>query len=168
MDLTAIIDLLSVVAVVSGLIFAGVELRQYRSSRTRESALELFKTWQSLPFLRGYRAISNLPDNQSVKQVEEIASGKMDDIFFLIATLEGMGALVFQGELDLEQVEEFFDGFIIITWKKMQRYIEEQRKIHARESWAEFTQWLAERVIERESKNTVVPAYIKHKDWQYK
>ena len=42
MDLSMIVDLLSVIAVVSGLVFAGVKLRLYRLSKKRESALELF------------------------------------------------------------------------------------------------------------------------------
>ena len=42
MDLSSIVNLLSVIAVVSGLVFAGVELRQIRLSKKRESSLELF------------------------------------------------------------------------------------------------------------------------------
>jgi len=83
MDLSIVVDILSIIAVVSGLIFAGIELRQFRMSRERESALELFNTFQSRDFMSGVRAITQLPDNQSKKQVEELAGKRMDDLYFL-------------------------------------------------------------------------------------
>lgn len=87
MDLSTVVDVLSVIAAASGLIFAGVELRQFRISRERESALELFKTFQSLEFMRGVRVIPQLPDNQSKEQVEELAGERMDDLYFTIASI---------------------------------------------------------------------------------
>jgi hypothetical protein len=71
MDLSTVVDLLSVVAVVGGLLFAGVELWQFRLSRERESALELFNASQSREFNRGVRVMAQLPDNQSKEQVEK-------------------------------------------------------------------------------------------------
>lgn len=64
--------MLSIIAVVSGLIFAGIELRQFRLSRERESALEMFNTFQSRDFVSGVRLITQLLDNQSKEQVENL------------------------------------------------------------------------------------------------
>jgi hypothetical protein len=166
MDLSTIIDLLSVIAVVCGLIFAGVELRQYRLSKNRESALELFNTWQSQEFMRGTRIISHLPDNLSMKQVQELVGDKMDDVYLVLAILEGIGTLVYKEELSLKLVEDFFSGNIVMTWIKMRRYLEEERGKLGRDTWGEWTQWLAERVIEREGVIPAVPAYIEHREWK--
>jgi hypothetical protein len=166
MDLSIVVDILSIIAVVSGLIFAGIELRQFRISRERESALELFNTFQSRDFMSGVRAITKLPDNQSKKQVEELAGERMDDLYFVLASVEGLGALVHKGELSLKLVEDFFSGIILVTWLKLSRFVEEERSALGRETWAEWVQWLAEKIMERERARSVVPAYIEHQDWE--
>jgi hypothetical protein len=166
MELTTIVDLLSVIAIVSGLFFAGVELRQFRLSRERESALELFNTFQSLEFMRGVRVIPHLPDNQSKEQVEELAGERMDDLYFTIASLEGLGVLVYKEEISLGLVEDFFSGIIVTTWIKLRRFVEDERKALNRETWGEWTQWLAERIIEREQTRPAVPAHIEHQEWK--
>lgn len=139
MDLSTVVDVLSVIAAASGLIFAGVELRQFRISRERESALELFKTFQSLEFMRGVRVIPQLLDNQSKEQVEELAGERMDDLYFTIASLEGLGVLVYKEELSLELVEDFFSGIIVTAWLKLRRFVEDERKSLDRETWGEWT-----------------------------
>jgi hypothetical protein len=121
MDLSSVVDVLSIIAVVSSLIFAGIELRQFRISRERESALELFRTIQSRDFMSGVRAITKLPNNQSKEQVEELAGERTDDLYFVLASVEGLGALVHRGELRLGLVEDFFSGIIVVTWLKLSR-----------------------------------------------
>lgn len=165
MDLSTVVDVLSVIAVVSGLLFAGVELRQFRMSRERESALELFNTFQSPEFMRGVRAITQLPDNQSKEQVEELLGERMDDVYFTLACIEGMGVLVHKEELSLGLVEDFLSGISVLAWLKLRRFIEDERKALDRETWIEWVQWLAERVMEREGTRPAVPAFIEHQDW---
>lgn len=164
MDLTTVVDVLSIVAVVSGLFFAGAELRQYRISRERESALELFKSIQSLEFMRAIRAITQLPDNQSKEQVEKLVGDRMDDVYFAIANMEGMGVLVHKEELRLELVEDYFSGIIVLTWLKLRRFIQDERKAVGRETWMEWTQWIAERIMEREGAKAAVPAFIEYRN----
>jgi hypothetical protein len=166
MDLSTVVDVLSVVAVVSGLLFATLELRQFRLSRERESALELFKTFQTQGFIKGIQVIVKLPDNLSKAKVEELIGEEIDDLNFVLANLEGLGALVCKKELSIGMVEDFFSGFIVLVWKKLARYIQDERMELGRDTWAEWVQWLAERVMEREGKEGLVPAYIEHKDWK--
>lgn len=166
MDLSTIVDVVSIIAVVSGLIFFGVELRQFRLSRERESALELFNTYCSPEFMRGVRAITQIPDDQSKEQVEKLIGERMDDVYFVLAILEGMGALVHKQELSLELVDDFFSGIIVTTWSKLRRFAEEEREALDRETWMEWTQWLAERIIEREMTMTAIPAYTEYRDWK--
>lgn len=64
MDPSIVVDIFSVVAAASGLVFAGLELRQFRKSRERHSALGLCSTFQTPEFVRGLRAVGQLPDNR--------------------------------------------------------------------------------------------------------
>jgi hypothetical protein len=164
MDLSTVVDLLSIIAVVSSLIFAGIELRHFRISRERESALELLSTYQSRDFLTGVRAITRLPDNQTKEQVEALTGDRMDEVYYVLASFEGLGALVYKGEISLALVEDFFAGVIVVTWSKLSRFAEDERKALGRETWVEWVQWLAERILEREKSKAAVPAYIEYKD----
>lgn len=154
MDLSTVVDVLSGIADISGLFFAGLELRRFRISRELESVLELFNTFQSREFMKGVRAISPLPDNQSKEQVEKLAGERMDDIYFVLAILEGMGALVYKGELRLGLVEDFFSGIIVMTWLKLRQFVQDDHEALGRETWTEWTQWLAERIMEREDQGS--------------
>lgn len=90
----------------------------------------------------------------------------MDDLYLVVVSFEGMGALVYKEELSLGLVEDFFSGIIVITWLKLRRFVQDERKALDRETWAEWTQWLAERIMEREGTKAAVPAHIEHQDWK--
>lgn len=166
MNLSIVVDILSVVAVVCGLFFAGIELRHFRLNRDRESLLKLFSTFQTPEFVKGVRAIAQLPDNLSKQQVEELVGEQMEDLFFTLASLEGLGALVHKEEFSLAVVEDFFSGIIVLTWLKLRRYVEDERKALDRDTWLEWTQWLAEKIMDREMVKPAVPAYIEYKNWK--
>jgi hypothetical protein len=53
-----------------------------------------------------------------------------------------------------------------VTWRKLKTYIEEVRRDESRDTFAEWAQWLAERMLDRESGTPPVPAHIAHRDWQ--
>lgn len=166
MELSTVVDVVSILAVVGSLFFAGMELRHYRQSRERESSLELFNSIQSLEFMRGLRAITLLPEDQSKGQVEALAGERIDDVYFTIASIEGMGVLVHKKELSLRLVEDFFSGIIVVTWQKLRRFVQDERKSLGRETWMEWTQWLAERIMERESKKPAMPAHLEYREWE--
>jgi hypothetical protein len=90
----------------------------------------------------------------------------MDDVYFTTAAFEGMGAMVHKGEISLTLVKALFSGTIVVAWKKLRRLIEEERKAFERETWGEWMQWLAERIMDVEAREGIVPAHIAHRDWQ--
>jgi hypothetical protein len=83
-------------------------------------------------------------------------------IYFVTTTWETIGVLVFQKELTLDLVDDFFSGPIIITWRKLERYLEELRRERQRDTLFEWYQWLAKQMTEREKHVPPVPAHIAH------
>ena len=82
-----------------------------------------------------------------------------------MGTWERLGVLVYRREIDLEQVDDAFSGPIVLSWQKLGQYVSELRANLQRETAMEWFQWLAERMLERETTAEPVPAYIAHKDW---
>ena len=73
---------------------------------------------------------------------------------------------IFRREVTLDLVDDFFSGPISISWRKLSRYVFEQRAVLDRETAFEWFQWLAERMIEREKQTPPTPAHIAHRDWK--
>jgi hypothetical protein len=83
----------------------------------------------------------------------------------MMTTWESLGILVQRGQVDLPMVDDFFSGPIVLSWRKLQRYTDEQRAELDRQTIWEWFQWLAERMQERESATPPVPAHIEHRHW---
>jgi hypothetical protein len=168
MDLTAWFDALPSFGIIAGLIFAGVELRNFRKSRERESALQLYKTFQTPDMVRARRVIFSLPDNLSRQEIIDLLGDRLDDAYHMIQAMEGLGTLVVKREFRLELVEDFFSGLILISWRKLKRFVEDERREMKRDTIGEWFQWMAERIMDREQKTAPIPGYIEYKDWKEK
>jgi hypothetical protein len=163
MDISTIANLINAIAVTAGVIFAATQIRDYRRQRKRDSMLSLVRSFQNPTFARGLRKIIELPDNASADRVREIVGAEGEDlIVHVTATWETIGVLLFHGELSIEIIDDFFSGPILISWRKLLSYTTDIRQRYQRETWSEWFQWLAERMMERESKVPPVPAYVEH------
>jgi hypothetical protein len=165
-DIVGVAEVVSAVAVLIGFGFAVSEMRRYRRRKERESMLELVKSYQTLEFAVALNRIVDLPDRLSKQQLENHLGEDMRFISLLMTTWEALGVLIHRREMDLGVVEDFFSGPILLSWKKLRRFVEEMRRIGGRETYYEWFQWLAERLEERESKVPPIPAHLEHKDWR--
>jgi hypothetical protein len=164
MDISTLANLVNAIAVTAGVIFAATQIRDFRRQRRRESMLSLVRSFQSPAFAQALRRVVELPENASGKQIQETLGPDGEDIVaHLTGTWESIGILVFHNELTLDVVDDFFSGPIVLSWNKLRPYVELLRQQYARDTWSEWFQWLAERMMERESKLPVVPAYIAHR-----
>jgi hypothetical protein len=161
MDISTLANLVNAIAVTAGVIFAATQIRDYRRQRKRDSMLALVRSFQSPAFARGLRRLIELPDNASADQLREILGPEGEDlIVHVTATWETIGVLLFHGELTIDIIDDFFSGPILISWRKLLPYTTQLRQQYRRETWSEWFQWLAERMMEREEKSPPVPAYI--------
>lgn len=166
MDIIVVSRVLSAIALTVGLIFGIIQLRQYNARRRWESALALVHSFQTPAFATALELLFRMPDGLSRREVEEWVGDDRTSVMLLISTWESLGILVHQGELDLDLVDDFFSGPIAVTWRKLQRYVEEIRRDENRETFSEWAQWLAERMRERETVGPPVPAHVAHRVWR--
>ena len=167
MDLSTFANLINAIAVTAGVIFAAVQIRHYRQRRRRDAMLELVRSFQSPAFASAFRRVILLPDGATKTRVTELLGTDGEDATHIVGlTWESLGVLVFRRELTLDLVDDFFSGPISISWRKLSRYVFEQRAMLDRETAFEWFQWLAERMMERERRSAPVPAHIAHRDWE--
>jgi hypothetical protein len=167
MDISTIANLLNALAVTAGVIFAAAQIKDYRRQRRRDAMLELVRSFQSPPFTRALHRVNSLPDGADLQNIREILGPEgEDDVFLVGLTWESLGVLAFRREITLDLMGDFFSGAIVISWRKLHVFVEEDRRSLKRETVWEWFQWLAERMIEREKKTPPNPAHIAHRDWK--
>lgn len=167
MDLSVAADLLNAAAVTIGVLFAATQIRDYRKQRRRESMLELVRSFQNPSFARALHRIHSLPDGADRRTIREVLGPDgEDDVFLVGLTWESLGVLVFRREITIDFIEAFFSGLILISWRKLHRFVEEDRRSLERQTVWEWYQWLAERMLEREAGSPAKPAHLAHRSWR--
>ena len=166
-SISTLANLINAIAVTAGVIFAAVQIRQYRQRRQRDAMLELVRSFQSPAFTAAYRRVLSLPDGADAAKIREVLGPDGEDAVYLVSlTWESLGVLVYRREVTLDLVDDFFSGPLVISWRKLKVYSEEWRRTLNRETGNEWFHWLAERMLEREKTSPPVAAYVAHRDWR--
>ena len=162
-----IFDFVTMVAVLVGLTFGAIELRQLRNTQESQVLIEFYNTYQTPEYVRGGMLLLDLPDDISPDEVRSIMQGEnrvalRQQLF----TFEGIGLMVFRGDVSIEVVDQMFRYAVTSAWRKLRPWIIEERdRIGYSNSW-EWFQWLAERLEERSNGEVPVPAYELYRDWR--
>src|SRR6185295_13229270 len=141
-------------------------LRHGRRAREREVALEILRLIHTPDFARALRLMYDLEPGLSRAEVEARLGDDMHFVYSMMISWESLGVLVYRRQLDLQLVDDFVGGSLLLSWRKLERYVKEERIARERDTLLEWFQWLAERMRERESRVPVVPAYQAHTDWR--
>lgn len=166
MSTTVVLQAIATATFVAGALFTVIQLRHYRMAREREVALTLLHFLQTPDFAKALRLMYDLEPGLSRVEIESRLGEDMNLVYSMMTTWESLGVLVFRRQLSLDLVDDFVSGSLILSWEKLQRYVAEERAHRGRETLLEWFQWLAERMQERESAISVVPAYRAHADWR--
>lgn len=167
MDLNVLFQTIGTVVMVSGVVFSLINLRNFQASRKRESAILMLNSFQTNDFIKGLLLIFDLPDDVDSEATSKLPHEQYLSIYMVLGTWERLGILVYRREIDLDLIDDAFSGPIIQTWQKLEKYILEFRARVKRDTAFEWFQWLAERMLERETASKAVPAYVAHRDWKY-
>jgi len=161
-------EFLGGMAVIVGVVFAVIQMRQYKEAKQREIALELLRSFQTPDFAKALRAVYAMPENLDKEGIEAHAGDDMHLVYALTTTWESLGVLVFRGELSLSLVDDFFSGPITISWRKLKPYMLGEREEQRRDTIGEWFEWLADQLKRRETLVPPVPAHIAHRSWEEK
>jgi hypothetical protein len=153
------------IAVVVGIIFGLVQLRQIREQREVQAGAELLRLLQSPDMADTVLLIHSLSDQLPGKELKEWLGDEFRQVLALLAMFESLGPLVARGHVPIEMYAEFYRGPTMITWAKLERYIKEQRAA----GWPtlfEWLEWLADRMKERSQDRADEPAFERFRDWK--
>jgi hypothetical protein len=162
-DLALIFQIISTTAVILGIVFGLINLRNFQISRKRESALLMLNSFQTTEFVKGVKIVFELPEGAGKEQIDRLPPDEFLAVYSLIGAWERLGILVFRREIDIALVDDAYSGPIIQSWEKLEKYVREFRQWMQRDTAMEWFQWLAERMREREAGVPPTPAYLAHR-----
>lgn len=168
MELSLIFQIISNVSIILGIFFGILNLRNFQAMRKRESAILMLNSFQTMDFVRGLLLVLDLPTGIGKKEMDQLPDDEYLAIYMVIGTWERLGILIYQGEIDLDLFDNAYSGPVIQSWERLGKYITEFRTQLKRETAFEWFQWLAERMLERESGEDPIPAYVAHRNWKPK
>ncbi len=161
-----LLNLLQTAAIVAGLIFGLRELGELRKSRELASTLTLVDLVQNDALNTGIWRLVALPANLPEAEFNRQLGDDLDEVWSFAMTFESLGILVHRGEVNLDLVDEFFGGMVILSWDRLGPYIVAIRQRTGNPQTLEWFQWLAERLQEHREKPGTAPTYVKYRNWK--
>jgi|SRR3990172_2546299 len=168
MELSLIFQIISTSAVILGIVFGILNLRNFQIMRKREAAILMLNSFQTTEFVRGLLLVFSLPDGASKADVDTLPKDDYLALYILLGTWERLGILVYHNEIPLELVDDAFSGPILTSWQKLQAFIIQFRVDVQRDTGFEWFQWLVERMVEHELTTSAIPAFVAHENWKSK
>lgn len=165
-DLQIILSIISTLAIVIALLFAAVQLRQANRSRMEQAAIAVIHNSQGDSWTRALEAVSRLPAEATVDQINASGPETAQLIFYFGIRLETLGYVTFLRLVSLEMIDDLLGGTILVFWSRAGAWIECERVRIGSPKFLEWCEWLADRVRERRAQQGHLPAQIKHRDWR--
>lgn len=163
-DLLPYIQFFGQVALIAAAFFAGYQLLLHRRERHDHAAKDLLTSMQTQEFRSAYAEIWALPLQADAEVLARRGPGTVEAAVTVAMTFESIGVMVHNRLIPLDSVDQFIGGFLRESWRRLEPFIQDQRRRFEAPRYAEWYQWLAEQVEVR--RRRTVPAYEAFKGWR--
>ncbi len=142
-DFTTAVEVATAVAVVIGIVFGLIQLRQAVRNRRDYAAVDIVRTVQTQEVRMAVRLVFDLPENAAPESIR-------NDPALLAAALavdsacEMWGCMVFEGVVDHRVLDRMVGGWVRGTWIRLRVWVESEREEARNVNVGEWWQWLYE------------------------
>lgn len=151
-------------ALIGGAIFAGYQFMLHRRQREDSAALQVLTALQDADFRAAYAQVWELALGADPETIDKGSPELKAAVECVTMTFESLGVMVHNRIVPLDLVDQVIGGFLRESWRRLAPYVEWKRKKLGSRRWAEWYQWLAER-MDLENRRTQ-GAYVAFRDWQ--
>jgi len=162
-SIAAMAEIFGALAILLGGLFAIVQFSEFRKRRRYQVAAELCRQFADPDFARAIVLIRQLPDGISLEALKEMDPEYEQSAQVLAMTFETMGLLVYENLASFRIIQQLTGGLLLNVWRKLSVWVATVRIESGNPRFAEWVQWLAERLAEEEEE--MVPAYQAFADW---
>jgi hypothetical protein len=158
-------EILGALVVVGGLVFAVMQMRNFRQQRRELAAIELFRFFGHTDFNRAYECVLKLPDGLTAAEFKARGPKLTNSAMQICTTMENIGVMTHQRIVPFVVVDNLMGDSAVILWKKLEHWVYAIREEIDSPAAFEWFQWLAERLDELQDPDKA-PAFIAHKSWR--
>lgn len=143
MDVATLVNLVSGIAVVAGVVFAVVQLRQANRERRDTAAVTIVGTVQTQEVRQAVRRILELPERVNPDIVRDDPA-LLDAALAVDSACEMWGSMVYEGVVDHQLLDRMVGGWVRGTWDRLSLWVEAERTKLDNPNVGEWWQWLVE------------------------
>ncbi len=166
MELATLLNVLSTLALVGALIFAGLQVRSGNRVRDEQAAVKLIDAALGTVLAQPLTLLADVSPNVVAADLDSYSAEVTRSIQETAFRLEVVGYLVYRRVLSLQSVEELMGGMITFWWARIRPFAQRDREQTRNPRMYEWVQWLAERVADRRAGVDPEPAFVAHADWR--
>jgi hypothetical protein len=159
-----IAEIIGAGSIVSGLIFGGFQLRQYRVQQRNTVAINLAQTFYNHSLAKALALLQSVPDGIGLQELRSKGPEYERAVVTVITTFETMGLLVFKRIAPRDMVMDLSGGVIGVMCRKLRNLQNELREEQQQPSWGEWFEWLGDQALKYKSRKE--PAHIRYRDWK--
>jgi hypothetical protein len=167
MDLSTLANVATALAVLTAVAFGLLEARRARKERAERAAFAAVQAILTPEWMKSMIVVQSIPDGSTASEIEEDAR-----VFAAVQAvgciLEGLGYSVYARIVPLRVVGDLLGGTVRLAWRRVQPYVEEERRRGGSQKTFEWFQWLATQ-LERYSPgktNLEIGAHQAYEDWK--
>ena len=142
-DFSLLLNVLTTVAVVGGVIFGAWQVREAATARSTAVTLQLLQMLHNHDLTEGLVALMDAPTGLGDAELRQRLGDKWGKSFHAVIMLDGLGLLVHRGEVSASLAADFFKHSVAIAWDRFESAARDMRKQQTDTAF-EWLQWLAE------------------------
>ena len=164
-DLANIVEIVGIFAILFGVAFGLIQLKQHRIQRRELALLECARSFEDQDFTEAYRLISELPVGMTKAEFDKLGDKYESAAIRVGMKFETMGLLVHRGVIPIDAMSDLVGGAALAIWRVTEPWVEETRTRRSHPTFWEWYQWLVDRLVER-GRADKQPAYLTEADWK--
>ncbi len=167
MDLSTVANVATALTVITGVGFGLVEAQRSRRARQERAAYAAVQALLSPEWMKSMIVVHSIPDGSSALAIEANAD-VLRAAHSVGIILEGLGYSIYARIVPLRVAADLVGGTVRLAWRKLEPYVEEERRRSGSQKTFEWFQWLAIQ-LERHSPgktNLQVGAQEAYRDWR--
>lgn len=151
-------------AVLFGVLFAIVQLRDVRNQRRDAAAVDIIRAVQTQEIRRAAYTVLALPNTVAPDRIRSEPK-LLEAALAMDSACEMWGSMVFEGVVPLQMLDRMAGGWVSGAWAKLHAWVEDERKRTGNVNIAEWWQWVVERLAENPDPGKAAGAYLSYRRW---
>ena len=151
-NIANIVEILGVVAILTAVVSALVQLRLHRRDQRNLAILELARSFEDREFTDAYLKLSALEDNISGNRLAALGPDYESAALCVGMKYETVGLLIYKGVVPVDALEDLVGDAALTLWRKLNRWVFELREKRRHPRALEWFEWL---VVQLEARPNV-------------